>query len=244
MRTRAFTLWGVAFLAVLAPPVQGQNLEELAQRLVRQTGNLAQRTYDSFSSLRVASRSDIEALYQARSLNSSAELFHRLVRDGRSNSDLREAFSVLQSYLQASGSASFDRGYWSDVQRASDDLAQGLNLTGRGRYDRRLPGNDQDGRSSSGRLRWRGTVDGELQLAVRRSNVEPRAISGRPVSGITFSFTSPFPRRTVEVRLEKKDGRGVVEIVQQPSVSNDFTVVIRIQDEKSGSDEYEFELIW
>lgn len=73
----------------------------------------------------------------------------------------------------------FDRGYWSDVQRASDDLAQELNLTGRGRYDTRLPRNDQDGRSSSGRLRWRWTVDGESQLVVRRSNVESHAVSGR-----------------------------------------------------------------
>lgn len=244
MRTRAITLWGLAFLVVSAQAAQGQNLEDLAQRLVRQTENLAKRSYDSFSSLGSASRSDIEALYQARSLNASAELFHRLVRDGRSNSELRAAFSVLQSYLQASGNVSFDRGYWSDVQRASNDLAQELNLTGRGRYDSRLPGNDQERRSSSGRLRWRGTVDGESQLVVRRSNVDSRAISGRPTSGITFSFTSPLPRRAVAVRLEKKEGRGVVEIVQQPLPTNDFTVVIQVRDEKSGSDDYEFELVW
>jgi hypothetical protein len=71
-----------------------------------------------------------------------------------------------------------------------------------------------------------------------------RTISGRPTSGITFSFTSPLPRRAAAVRLEKKDGRGDVEIVQQPSQSNDFTAVIRIRDEKGGSDDYEFELIW
>lgn len=243
MRFRAITSWGLALLVLSAQAIQAQNLDDLAQRLVRQANNLAQRSYDSFSGIRNASRSDIEALYQARSLSASAELFQRLVRDGRSSSELRDAFSVLQGYLQASGSSSFDRGYWSDVQRASDDLAQELNLSGRGRYDSRMPGNDQE-RRTSGRLHWRGKVDGESQLVVRRSNVELRTISGRPTSGITFSFTSPLPRRAAAVRLEKKEGRGEVEIVQQPSQSNDFTAVIRIRDEKGGSDDYEFELIW
>jgi hypothetical protein len=244
MRTGLITLWGLAFLAGSAQAAQGPNLEDLAQRLLRQTDNLAQRSYDSFTNLRNPSRSDLEALYQARSLSASAELFHRLVRAGRSNSELREAFSVLQGYMQTSGNLPFDRGYWSDVQRASDDLARELNLgSGRGRQYERVTRNDRDV-ASSGRLNWRGTVDGESQLVVRRSNVDTRTISGRPTSGITFAFTSPLPRRATTVRLEKKEGRGVVEIVQQPSESNDFTAVVRIRDEKGGTDEYEFELIW
>ena len=87
-------------------------------------------------------------------------------------------------------------------------------------------------------------MDGETQLLVRRSEVESRALSGLPASGITFNFTSPLPRRVVDVRLEKKHGRGDIEIVQQPSRNNDFTVVVEIRDKKGGSDDYEFELIW
>ncbi|MGH9427619.1 MAG: hypothetical protein ACRD2L_15110, partial [Terriglobia bacterium] len=127
--------------------------------------------------------------------------------------------------------------------RTSDDLAQELNLHRRDRDDDRPPRNDPDGRTS-GRLRWRGTVDGESQLTVRRSDVESRTLSGLPASGINFNFTSPLPRRAVDVRLEKKKGRGNVELVQQPSRNNDFTVVVQIRDEKGGSDQYEFELIW
>jgi hypothetical protein len=243
MRIRTITSWGLALWALSAQPVQAQNLEDLVQRLVRQTENLAQRSYDSFNSRRNASRYDIEALYQVRSLNASAELFQRIVRDRRTDSELRDAFTVLQDLLRGSGRYSFDRRYWSDIQRTSDDLARELNLGRRDRDEDRPPWNDDEGRTS-GRLRWRGTVDGESQLLVRRSDVESRTLSGLPASGITFNFTAPLPRRTTDVRLEKKKGRGVVEIVQQPSRNNDFSVVVRIRDEKGGAGDYEFELIW
>ena len=243
MKTRTIMLLGLALLTLSAQAAQAQNLEDLVQRLVRQMDNLAQRSYDSFSGRRNASRYDIEALYQAGSLNAGAGLFQRMVRDRRSNGELREALTVLQDLVRSSEQSSFDRRYWSDIQRTSDDLARELNLRRRDRDDDRLTGNDPDGRTS-GRLRWRGTVDGESQLLVRRSDVESRTLSGLPARGITFNFTAPLPRRAVDVRLEKKKGRGDVELVQQPSRNNDFTVVVQIRDEKGGAGEYEFELIW
>ena len=74
----------------------------LGKRLVRQTDTLAQRNYDSFSSRRNPSRYDIEALYQSRSLSAGAELFQRMVRDRRSESELRDAFAVLQDLFRNS----------------------------------------------------------------------------------------------------------------------------------------------
>ena len=243
MNIRTITSWGLVLLVLSAQVTQAQNLEDLVQRLVRQTDTLAQRSYDSFGSRRNPSRYDIEALYQSRSLNASAELFQRMVRDRRSDSELRDAFAVLQDLFRNSGRYAFDRRYWSDIQRTSDDLARELNVRQRDHDDDRPPRDDLDGRTS-GRLRWRGTVDGETQLLVRRSDVESRALSGLPASATTFNFTSPLPRRAVDVRLEKKHGRGDIEIVQQPSRNNDFTAVVQIRDKKGGSDDYEFELIW
>jgi len=243
MNIRTITSWGLALFALWAQAAQGQNLEDLVQRLVRQTDTLAQRSYDSFSSRRNPSRYDIEALYQSRSLNASAELFQRMVRDRRGDSELKDAFAVLQDLLRNSGRYAFEPRYWSDIQRTSDDLARELNVRQGDRDEDRPPRNDPDGHTS-GRLRWHGKVDGETQLLVRRSDVESRALSGLPARATTFDFTSPLPRRAVDVRLEKKHGRGDVEIVQQPSRNNDFTVVVEIRDKKGGSDDYEFELIW
>lgn len=243
MKTRMTTSWAIALLVLSVQVTHAQNLEDMVQRLVRQTDVLAQRSYDSFSSRRNPSRYDIEALYQLRSLNASAELFQRMVRDRRSDSELRDAFAVLQDFLRSSGRFAFDRRHWSEIQRTSDDVARELNVRERSPGDGRPPWNDSDGRTS-GRLRWRGRVDGETQLLVRRSSVESRVLSGLPVSGITFNFTSPLPRTSVDVQLEKKKGRGDIEIVQQPSRNNDFTAVVEIRDKKGGSDDYEFELIW
>jgi hypothetical protein len=58
---------GTRALGAFGSSTQAQNLEDLVQRLVRQTDTLAQRSYDSFSSRRNPSRYDIEALYQSRS---------------------------------------------------------------------------------------------------------------------------------------------------------------------------------
>ena len=210
---------------------------------MRQTGNLAQRSYDSLSARGTASRYDIEALYQARSLNATAEVFQRFVHDRCSDSELREALAVLQDLFRGSSRFAFDRRYWNDIQRTCDDLARELNLRHRDRDDTRPPWNDDAGRTS-GRFRWRGSVDGETQLLVRGSSVESRALSGLPASGATYNFTSSLPRRGVDVRLEKRKGRGDIAIVQQPSRNNDFTVVVEIRDEKGGAAEYDFELSW
>ena len=48
----------------------------------------------------------------------------------------------------------------------------------------------------------------------------------------------------MEVALHKLEGRGVMELVQSPSAQNDYTAVVRIVDEESGADDYEFELRW
>jgi len=242
-RIRTIASWGLALLVLPGQSTQAQDLQDLVYRLVRQTDNLERRSYDQFSGRRNASRYDIEALFQARSLNASAELFLRMVRDRRSDSELRDAFTVLQDLMRSVGRFSFDRSHWSDIQRTSDDLARELNLGRRDRGGDRPPRNEEDGRAS-GRLRWSGTVDGESQLLVRRSDVESRTLSGLPVSGTAFNFTSALPRRAVDVRLAKKKGRGDVQIVQQPSRNNDFTAVVQIRDEKGGSDDYEFELTW
>jgi hypothetical protein len=56
-------------------------------------------------------------------LNASAELFQRMVRDRRGDSELKDAFAVLQDLFRNSGRYAFERRYWSDIQRTSDDLA-------------------------------------------------------------------------------------------------------------------------
>ena len=207
MKIRTITSWGLAVLALSAQVTQAQNLEDLVQRLVRQTDTLAQRSYDSFSSRRNPSRYDIEALYQSRSLNASAELFQRMVRDRRSDSELRDSFAVLQDLFRNSGRYAFDRRYWSDIQRTSDDLARELkSASGIPMTVVRL-----------GTIKTAALPDGcagaaksmekpSFWCVVPRWNREP-CPACLPVA-LTFNFTSPLPRRAADVRLEKKQAEG------------------------------------
>ena len=91
---------------------------------------MAQRNYDSFSSRRNASRYDIEALYQARSFNAERGTVPADGQsDRRSDGELQgHTWLSFKSSLRGSGRYSFDRRYWSDIQRTSDDLARELNI--------------------------------------------------------------------------------------------------------------------
>ena len=137
------------------------------------------------------------------------------------------------------------RSRWSDVRRTFEDIQREMS----GGDDRRR--GDDDGRRSSddgrtsGRLHWRGTVDDNVQLVIRDDHVEVRTLGGSEYADANYNFTSPLPRRrSVNVTVNKLNGRGDVRVLQQPSRDNDFTAVVEIRDPKGGAKEYEIEVVW
>jgi hypothetical protein len=93
-------------------------------------------------------------------------------------------------------------------------------------------------------FRWRGRVDigCEIEVQGRRYTVKDAGGSGTREKGATFS--EPLPETEVPMSVEKRDGRGDVEIVQTPDAGNGYTAVLRIEDDKSGADDYDIELRW
>jgi len=61
---------------------------------------------------------------------------------------------------------------------------------------------------------------------------------------VRYDFSQTMPYRDMDVRLNQRDGRGSVRIVDHPDSGNDYTTVIRIEDPQEGSDRYRFELRW
>jgi len=51
---------------------------------------------------------------------------------------------------------------------------------------------------------------------------------------------SPLPRRDGTVRVEKLSGRGTIDVVQQPSRSNNYTAIVEVKDADGGPDMYRF----
>jgi hypothetical protein len=114
-------------------------------------------------------------------------------------------------------------------------------------WDRNLaraePYYDQ-GAYQSGIFRWRGRVDGSDIIYLRGSQVTINHLNAQPITSSSFDLPSPLPINPVDVQLTKIQGRGRVQIVQQPSPGNDFTAGVLIEDNQPGSDWYEFELHW
>jgi hypothetical protein len=99
---------------------------------------------------------------------------------------------------------------------------------------------------SSGRelFEWNGAVDREKQIVMRGSQVwtndvgrtEPRAERARTYSSI--------PREDGRVVVRVVDGRGDVQVIQQPTSRNNYQTVVRVVDPRSGSDNYRLAAYW
>ena len=98
--------------------------------------------------------------------------------------------------------------------------------------------------SGPGSMTWRGRVDDYVELRVQGNRVRSIERSGAPTYNEQASFSNPLPRADVKVEVKKRQGRGKVSLVEQPSRNNNYTAVIRIEDSKGGADDYQIEMQW
>ncbi len=103
---------------------------------------------------------------------------------------------------------------------------------------------DDDFRRYDGAFRWKGSVDIGVEIRIHGESHELDDMGGRGTQEISARFDEPLPARDVAISLDKKDGRGDVELIETPSAGNNYTAVVRIEDDKGGADMYEFELRW
>lgn len=96
-----------------------------------------------------------------------------------------------------------------------------------------------------GTIAWNGIVDGVDEIIISGSSASVRHVNGPPPREVRASFSAPVPRAPAEVKLMLVNGRGLVDIVQQPSAGNGYTTIVRIDDSAKGGDKrYEFTLRW
>lgn len=239
-----FVLFAVPFFAVSTYAQRSYRLQDLASQLQRNADDLASQAYSDFSRRSSNSRTDIDALMSAQQISASASIFSRLVNDNRRSSELRDAANAVNDLTRRLpyGTSNYQLR---DLQRTLDDISREIGNSGGGFNS----GNDGGGGSNEnrpivGNLTWTGIVDDVVQLKIRGSSVEVKAISGRDVSNANYNFTSPLPNRRVDVEIDKKKGRGNVRVLQQPRRENDFTTVIEIKDTSGGARDYELEIYW
>lgn len=107
---------------------------------------------------------------------------------------------------------------------------------GRERGDRAFAGGRQA-------LQWSGDVDDKLLITLRPSGVSYRTVEGNQPRGIESSFRG-LPRSVTGVSVSVREGRGSVDVVQQPSAANGYTALIRVTDPQSGFGHYNFNVMW
>src|SRR5690348_14076336 len=65
-------------------------------------------------------------------------------------------------------------------------------------------------------FRWNGRVDREVQVVVRGNEIWTRNVGFSEPGGARGRVTSMLPRANGQLRIEVLEGRGDVEVIQQP----------------------------
>ena len=104
------------------------------------------------------------------------------------------------------------------------------------------PNGDWGRNRSEGQIDIRLRVDGEAEVAVHGDRITVRTLSGRPAYDQGSEYSAPLPQANLAIDLDKRDGRGRVWLVEQPSRRNRYTAVIRISDRDGGDDRYHVRL--
>ncbi len=87
-------------------------------------------------------------------------------------------------------------------------------------------------------------VDRVADFALRAKAVSFEAPEGARPSNTSITCTEPLPSNSSRIRVERLQGRGTIEILEQPGPENDSTLRVRVSDPASGSDLYVVRASW
>jgi hypothetical protein len=96
---------------------------------------------------------------------------------------------------------------------------------------------------TSGKCTIEVRVDIAAEVDVYGDSGRLRTLAGQPATWTRMECTSPLPYRMTDFRFRGIDGRGTQQLVQDPR-NNNSIAVIRIEDPRSGSEGYTFDIEW
>ena len=91
---------------------------------------------------------------------------------------------------------------------------------------------------------WSGRVDREVRIAMRGRDARLQSVGRNDAQRSRLNVETALPAREGRVFVRVQDGRGDVDVVQQPTARNDYTTIIRIRDRSSGNDIYRISAFW
>lgn len=93
-------------------------------------------------------------------------------------------------------------------------------------------------------MSWSGRVDQDTIIYIHQDKARTDTITGHTTDHIRTDFWAPLPDRPVRVFLFNRQGRGFIQVIQQPSLDNGFTAAVEIRDPQAGHGNYNFTLGW
>ena len=223
-----------------------RNLGDSARDLKRYSVDLVDSTERNLRRGRNNNRAEIQNAFRARQLDASAGLLQQMISDNRPADELREATSIVSEILRGAPTYGTTGNLWRSAATSLDNLNRELGNSGGGRGRGRGDGNGRGGRggNSTGSVVWSGYVDNKIQISIRGNQLSSYTVAGKTYASNNYRFSSSLPRQDVSISVDKKDGRGDVRVVQQPSRSNNYTAVVEIEDKDGGADNYQLEIYW
>lgn len=108
---------------------------------------------------------------------------------------------------------------------------------------RRMTRNDVP--SGKGQCDIRLRVDNEVEMAIRGDRVEIRTIAGQDPTDAGSECNFPLPVGLISnFRWEKRDGRGRVELLEEPTPRSGNRAIFNIRDADGGAGRYHVRLNW
>jgi hypothetical protein len=99
------------------------------------------------------------------------------------------------------------------------------------------------GSGNSGKCTIEVDVDGTAEITIRGDQGRMQTRDGQPARWVRFQCSAPFPQRMQDFRFRGIDGRGRQTLIRDPR-QNNGAAVIAIEDPKSGSEGYTFDIEW
>src|ERR1035438_6298331 len=91
---------------------------------------------------------------------------------------------------------------------------------------------------------WQGEVDGIDILYLHADHLTVQIKEGAPIVRQQYHFYDRLPESHQDARLEVREGRGFVHIIDQPRIENQYTLAVSIEDRQPGSSFYSIALYW
>jgi len=91
---------------------------------------------------------------------------------------------------------------------------------------------------------WEGDVDQSAVLLLQGGRLEASSPRGEPVQNQRYRVLQPPVDSRQNVRLDILEGRGSARVTQQPTLENDYSVAVTIEDRQDGRSHYSIALYW